>query len=368
MRVKIYGAGSIGNHLAHASRVLGWDVLICDLDSEALERTKNEIYPGRYGKWDPAIRLFTVQAVPKEKFDVVVIGTPPENHMDLAIKAIKDIKPRLILVEKPMAVPSLERCQELYELAKGTGTIVCIGYNHVLGKNTLAAENILKQGTIGACLSLEAEFREYWGGIFKAHPWLSGPEDSYLGFSKLGGGALGEHSHAINLWQHFAHLLGFGRVIEVDASMDIVKDGKVEYDRACRLRVKTEQGFEGLVIQDVVTEPPQKRLRIQGENGTIDWFVGYEAGTDAVILQKRGRDPEKNIIRKSRPEDFILEMEHIRDILEGHIVPEASPLSLERGLDTMLVIAAAHLSNKLGRSIRIDYSKGYIPEALNIAT
>ena len=57
MNVKIFGAGSIGNHLAHASRKIGWDVSICDLDPEALKRTRNEIYPGRYGEWDDNISL-----------------------------------------------------------------------------------------------------------------------------------------------------------------------------------------------------------------------------------------------------------------------------------------------------------------------
>ena len=45
MKVKIYGAGSIGNHLANASRQMGWSVDICDVDRSALKRTKNEIYP-----------------------------------------------------------------------------------------------------------------------------------------------------------------------------------------------------------------------------------------------------------------------------------------------------------------------------------
>ena len=57
--VKIYGAGSIGNHLAHGCRSKGWDVLMCDLDQQALERTRDDIYPSRYGQWDPQIRLTT---------------------------------------------------------------------------------------------------------------------------------------------------------------------------------------------------------------------------------------------------------------------------------------------------------------------
>ena len=43
MKVKIHGAGSIGNHLAQASRRMGWSVHICDVDSKALERTKNKL-------------------------------------------------------------------------------------------------------------------------------------------------------------------------------------------------------------------------------------------------------------------------------------------------------------------------------------
>ena len=50
MKIKIYGAGSIGNHLANASRTLGYSVDICDIDPAALERTKTQIYPSRYGQ------------------------------------------------------------------------------------------------------------------------------------------------------------------------------------------------------------------------------------------------------------------------------------------------------------------------------
>ena len=50
---------------------------------------------------------------------------------------------------------------------------------------------------------IDVEIREHWQGIFNAHPWLDGPQDSYLGFWKKGGGAISEHSHGINIWQFF---------------------------------------------------------------------------------------------------------------------------------------------------------------------
>jgi len=71
MKVKIYGAGSIGNHLANASRSLGWSVDICDIDPEALNRTKTKIYPGRYGKWDNQIGLYLSESIPKSTYDLI---------------------------------------------------------------------------------------------------------------------------------------------------------------------------------------------------------------------------------------------------------------------------------------------------------
>jgi predicted dehydrogenase len=210
---------------------------------------------------------------------------------------------------------------------------------------------------IGHPLTISARFREYWGGIFGAHPWLSGPKESYLGFYDRGGGASGEHSHAINIWQHFAHLLHMGRIVEVSAMLDLIDDGKVKYDRICQLNVKTEEGFIGSIVQDVITEPAQKNLRIQGSNGFLEWYVNYDKDNDALVYGDCKSGVRQELIPKKRPDDFIGEIDHLQDILEGKT--DESPISLERGLDTMMIIAAAHSSHTLGRTVRIDYDEGY---------
>ncbi len=90
MKVKIYGAGSIGNHLAQASRRMGWSVDICDTDRNALIRTKNDIYPARYGEWDEEIGLYHTSEVPVSGYDMIIVGTPPDSHMQLALSAVKE--------------------------------------------------------------------------------------------------------------------------------------------------------------------------------------------------------------------------------------------------------------------------------------
>ena len=361
MRVKILGAGSIGNHLSHAARRLGWRVDLCDVDGAALRRAREEIYPGRYGAWDDAIRLFDVADAPCGNYDLIIVGTPPDTHLPIALEAIAEA-PRAIMIEKPVCTPDLGEAQRVFDAARDNGVSLFTGYDHVVGSAAEKFVAALRSSALGRIETLDVEFREFWGGIFAAHPWLSGPSDSYLGYWRRGGGASGEHSHATNLWQHFAHALDAGRVTEVQATMAYVEDDGTEYDKLCLLNLRTEEGLVGRVVQDVVTNPPRKWARAQGADGFVEWWCGYKPGEDAVLTGGSEGAGEEQTIRKTRPDDFIQELRHIESVLQGD--PSTSPISLERGLDTMLVIAAAHKSVAQKRSVTIDYSAGYRDAAL----
>jgi predicted dehydrogenase len=359
--IRIIGSGSIGNHLANAARSFGWQVTLTDNDPAALERARTSIYPGRYGAWDEQILLKDSRDAMGDQADVVFIGTPPDSHMALANAVLDRTTPKALIIEKPLTGPDLKGCAELLARVKKAGIFAGVGYNHTLGKNTEAAEKALKSGRIGPVATISARTREHWGGIFRAHPWLPGPSASYLGFSARGGGAAGEHSHGINIWQHFANLLGAGPVSEVSATLDMVKEGGTNYDRLCLLTLRTEGGLVGDVIQDVVTEPAEKSCHIQGRDGFIDWRVGHKPGHDAVI-EGNAQGAEEILIAKTRADDFKAEIAHLEDVMAGRVT--SSPIALERGLDTMMVIAAAFKSNATGRRVRIDRSKGYSPDAL----
>ncbi|MBC8037418.1 MAG: Gfo/Idh/MocA family oxidoreductase, partial [Rhizobiales bacterium] len=327
----------------------------------ALERARTSIYPQRYGTWDNAIVLKDSRAAMTEPADVVFVGTPPDSHIAIANAVLDHATLKALIIEKPLAGPDLAGCAELAARVKKAGIFAGVGYNHTLGQNTLAAEDLLKAGKIGPISTLSARTREHWGGIFKAHPWLAGPADSYLGFSSRGGGAAGEHSHGINIWQHFAHVIGAGRVNEVSATLDMSNEAGTLYDRLCFIAMKTENGLTGDVIQDVVTAPSEKSCRIQGRDGFIDWRVNHKPGHDAV-LSGNGEMVNETLVAKTRADDFKAEIAHLQEVLAGRVA--SSPISLERGLDTMMVIAAAFKSHKTGRRVRIDWNRGYTPEAL----
>jgi predicted dehydrogenase len=362
-KVKIFGAGSIGNHLSHASRRLGWAVDICDIDPAALARTKAEIYPARYGKWDEAIGLYEAAKVPKGGYDFIFIGTPPDSHITLARAAIAE-KPKALLIEKPLCTPDLSGADELRQEASAAGVAVFVGYDHAVGRAAARAGALVESGDIGRVLTIDVEFREYWGGIFAAHPWLDGPADSYLGYWRRGGGAAGEHSHAINLWQYFAARAGVGRVASVQESLSYVRQGKADYDELCLLHLKTHGGLLGRVVQDVVTQPPRKWARIQGTDGFVEWHCGFEPGVDLVRYQGAGKEAGEIRFHKTRPDDFITELAHIDAALEAGTAAQ-SALALDRGLESMLVVAAAHKSAETGGLVSLDPAKGFNLAALS---
>lgn len=362
--VKIIGAGSIGCHLSYACRKNNWHVDVVDTDPAALHRFQTETYPNRYGAWDDKIRLHSPDKAPKQNYDLVIIGTPPDSHLPLAMDVLAKNPPKVLLIEKPLCPPDLEGCTDLWQKAQSSETTVLVGYNHNLTTQTQAALNWVKENPMGKLLGISTYVREHWGGIFKAHPWLAGPHDSYLGYWEKGGGATGEHSHAISAWLHFARSFGLKKIVAVNATMRMREEQGAHYDETSFVQVRSECGFVGSVTLDVVTTKVKKQAFLQFEKGNLEWHVNYTPEADAIKAHPNDGQAIEILFPKKRPDDFQPEIDHIGEILDNSKVAETSPIKLEYGLDTMLVIAAAYRANQLGRQISINYEKGYSLAAL----
>jgi predicted dehydrogenase len=160
----------------------------------------------------------------------------------------------------------------------------------------------------------------------------------------------------LNLWQHVAHLVGAGRVSEVEATIDYVRENGADYDRSFFCNLTTESGLVGRLAQDVITQPKKKFLHLQCEQGSLGWYNDVTKTTDEVRVNPHGGEPRKEEIAKTRVEEFGREIAHLQGIIEGRIDPITSPVRLERAVDTMLVLAAAHQSQAERRRIKIDYA------------
>jgi predicted dehydrogenase len=348
-KAKIIGAGSIGNHLTHACRSRNWDVTLCDIDEEALNRSKNLIYPQRYGIWDESIRLNVLTNHDGQEYDAVFIGTPPDSHIQIAIQQIELEVAKTVVIEKPLCPPNMAGLRDLLEISKQTNTRVLVAYNHRLTRATQFARKLFEENDFGKVLSIRALTRESWDGIMRAHPWLNSPQDSYLSSIEHGGGALLEHSHALNLFQYFSFLTGAGNVESVSAVQDLVTLENRTYDQISQLSLRTSSGCLGLVEQDVVSMPSMKSIRVDAVKATIE--VSMSAAHDTVSFYPKNGESKIFEIPKTRPDDFLPEIEHIEEIISN---PERdSPLDIKFAVDTMRVIVAAMASSSFKSEVTI---------------
>lgn len=336
--VKVVGAGSIGNHLAHGCRGKGWDVTIVDLSIEALARTRETIYPSRYGAWDEDITLASPDEVEDKSFDIVIIGTPPATHLDIATKELLTNTPKLLLIEKPLSDPNSEAITAFLDLADQSPTRVLVAYNQRHKPNTHKFLEVANDPSLGSLTGLASHMLESWDGILRAHFWMASERDSYLAFTNQGGGALLEHSHALNLFLYIARELNQGSVTTVEASMDWVSHESGQYDRDSRLALTLESGLVGEVRQDLHTWPAKKEAIATFEHGSVLWAMGDSS--DSVSLIKSNGVPDENwAFPKTRPDDFIGEISHLEDLLREPGLP--SSLDLNHGVEVMEVALAA---------------------------
>lgn len=357
LKVKVIGAGSVGNHIAHACRFLNFKITVTDIDPVALERMKTTLYPSRYGKWDDAIEIQSPEHPNFQNWDMIAIGTPPDSHIEVALSVLKNESCRVLFIEKPFCTPKMQGFNELLALTKAKNVLLIVGYNHCLTPNTEAVENLLRSSEFGKPLSMDAQISEHWEGIFKAHPWLDGPKDSYLGFLERGGGACGEHSHGISIWQYFALVLQVGKVEKIQAQADFVKTDEVFYDRRMSMNVVTNKGFHGHILQDVITRPSVKKLKIQFEQGFIEWFINYRDGQDAIRFQIGSNSIEEKLFPKKRPDDFIPQFKLIQKYLLGDCNSEDQKRIqrwTDSGLHSMHMITAAYKSSFENSTMVVD--------------
>ena len=349
-KVRIIGAGSIGNHLANAFVNNDFYVEITDKDPKALYRTKNEIYPTRYGSWDDRIVIVQNSETGFYETDVLVIGTPPNTHIEIVLQQLKRCSPTVVLIEKPISNPDMENFEELKKICQTQKIRMLVGYNHRLTENTRIASRLITEGKLGEVFSITSQTRESWNGILKAHPWLSGPEDTYLAWIEKGGGALYEHSHALNLLQYFMEICDLGNIVAVQAAIDIVSNSKMHYDRFSFLSLFNGNGKVFQVIQDVVTNPPIKECKINGSLGELIWRTTSTLN-EVLLYNSEGVLTEEYKLTKNRKDDFIPEINHIKSLLLKQV--DKSPLDYKYAIETMRLISAAFESNKTGSRVSL---------------
>lgn len=306
-KVLIFGAGSIGNHMSYACSKLGYGVYVTDIDPNALLKMKNKIFPKRYKKWKKNIKLTLTKDLfsTKEKFDLIIIGTPPGSHLYLYNFCKKNLKFDKLLIEKPLCVHTQNFNNINFDYDKN----FC-GYNHSISQSFLYLQKLIKKEKPSKISSIEIDWKEGWFGILNAHFWMKSEFDSYLGNLKDGGGALHEHSHGL-------HLL---TVILKDLNIDI---NKISFNKEIIFKKKKSKKYDcydsfiayhkNTIIKyetDLLTYPSKKEIRINYKNKCIIWKCNFKINTDSVeVIDKKSTFFK--LFKKTRSSEFENEIKYI---------------------------------------------------------
>lgn len=332
--ILIFGSGSIGNHMSNACVSLGWKVFITDKDQKALYRMKNSIYPKRYKKWNPNIIQVDYKNVYsfKQKFDLIIIGTPPKSHYEIYKKCEENLFFNKILIEKPISnfqdknIYNLGRKQNRYK-------IFC-GYNHTVNPSmSYFFEKLINNRN--KIKAVNINWKEGWDGILGAHPWLKSEFDSYLGNFKLGGGAVQEHSHGIHALVCILGILKINKFDFLDKSVLYKKKREKKYDYFANFYAKIRNIFFKYET-DLITFPPEKNIYVKLNNGYLKWICNYKKNTDAVIYKYS----KKYIVKKfgkTRSSEFINELSHINKVNTKKKY-EISRINIYNALNTFKII------------------------------
>jgi predicted dehydrogenase len=187
LRVALVGAGGIGEPRARAvAQTPGLQLLVvADLAKERAERLA--------GLYDAQATTEPEAAATRPDVDLVIISTPPNSHVSLALVAINAGKH--VLIEKPLA-HTLSDAERICAAAEAKGVLVKTGFNHRYFPSMDFAKRLIDSGKIGDVISVEA-FAGHPGGKEFGHDWIH--EGSVTG----GGSLVDNGIHILDLTRFF---------------------------------------------------------------------------------------------------------------------------------------------------------------------
>jgi predicted dehydrogenase len=244
MKFLIIGFGSIGRRHAGNLKELG---ITCIVVEPNLARLKEA---SRFGYESYKV----LDEIPSNcKFSAVLVCSPTAFHVDQAIWALESGSK--VFIEKPVGLSY----NESFKLTKYDQNKIFIGYSYQWNPQYLQLKKLLKQNLIGK--PFNANFvigmhLEDW------HPWED-YRNFFMSSKKLGGGALLDESHFIQLaLDLFGYPNKVSGIISKISNLDIDSD---DY-------VSSQLIYENLLVDiklDLFKRPHESYLQLYGTNGSI---------------------------------------------------------------------------------------------------
>lgn len=251
--ILIVGLGSIGKR--HLKNFLKYckTIDVCDARLDRLKEVKKNFKVRNiYNDFKEAFKL--------NKYDAVLICTPPSSHLKIANIAARN--KCALFIEKPLGI-NVNGWKQISDQCKKNKLVNYVAYCHrFIPYTQLFRKLIIDKKIIGKIFSGHLRWASY---LPNWHPY----EDYrkfYMSKKKLGGGALLDDSHGIDL---IRFLLGeiksvFGKTCNL-SNLEMSSDDSIHGLMNLKNKVLINLSFE------LYETLPEISLKLTGSKGSIKW-------------------------------------------------------------------------------------------------
>ena len=253
--ILILGSGSVGRRHARNFHALGCHVSCMDPRRDRLEEAGRELsIKHQFTDLQTALSH-------AGEFSGVAVCSPPKFHVEQSQAALELGLP--VLLEKPASVDA-ESCQPLQKTVQQGGKLL-LGYTYRWWPPIIRLKTLIDNSAVGslrhARFVMSAHLADW-------HPWER-YQDFFMASRELGGGALLDESHFIDLMLWF-----FGVPERVFARIDKISDLDIDTDDVVDIVATYPEGFRVTVHLDLFGRPHEKHIVVAGETGTVQCLFG----------------------------------------------------------------------------------------------
>lgn len=331
--ILIVGSGSVGKRHARNFAALGCRISCVDPRRDRLDDLRKETaVVDAYATLEAALSSH-------QNFDGIAICSPPNAHVSQSITAIAAGIP--VLLEKPVS-PDIESARRLETAVREFGVPLLLGYTWRWWSPLMRVRELLEKKTLGDLLHVQFHMSAH---LADWHPWEP-YQDFFMASSALGGGALLDESHWVDL-----ALWLFGMPKSLFGSVEKLSSLEIDSDDNVDVLMVYPNNLRVSLHLDIFGRPHEKFIRFIGEKGSMVWTV--EPNQIVFGAQMAGWEQtekftcERNDMFNDVAKEFLA-------LLDGD--KRELTCSLADGLRVLEIVSAVRESSVTGH--KVDFNHG----------
>lgn len=325
--ILILGAGSVGRRHAKNFHGLGCQVSCMDPRPDRLEQA---------GRDTPIKHYFTniKDALDRAgEFTGVAVCSPPKFHVEQSLQVLDQKLP--VLLEKPASIDA-SSCRNL-DARLSEGGRLLLGYTYRWWPPLQRFKRLIEEDTVGslrhARFVMSAHLADW-------HPWER-YQDFFMASRELGGGALLDESHFIDLMLWF-----FGMPERVYARIERISNLEIDTDDVVDLIAVYPNRFRVTMHLDLFGRPHEKQIVVSGEQGTIQCLFSPDSVRVGRTAEPKWETEQFSI---ERNEMFLGVAREFLDLIEGRCGEVTC--SISDGLKALEIVDACRESQRTGAEV-----------------